>query len=50
MIRNTQMLNMRAFDAASQFIFMIGFIMAGITERKQALHDLLAETLVVKKR
>ncbi len=26
----------------------IGFIMAGFTERKQALHDLIAGTLVVK--
>lgn len=33
----------------SGIIFMIGFIMAGITEKKQALHDMIAETLVVKK-
>ena len=28
--------------------FAIGFIMAGFTERKQALHDMIAGTLVVK--
>ncbi len=33
----------------SAFILMIGFIMAGFTERKQALHDLLAKTLIVRK-
>jgi uncharacterized RDD family membrane protein YckC len=27
-------------------ILMIGYIMAGFTARKQALHDILAETLV----
>lgn len=32
----------------SSFILFIGFIMAAFTERKQALHDLIAETLVVK--
>ncbi|HUY68315.1 MAG TPA: RDD family protein [Alphaproteobacteria bacterium] len=30
-------------------ILMIGFIMAAFTERHQALHDILAETLVLKK-
>ncbi|MDZ5470583.1 RDD family protein [Bacillus sp. 31A1R] len=30
-------------------IFMIGFIMAAFTEKKQALHDMIAGTLVVKK-
>ena len=34
----------------SAFIFGIGFIMAGFTRRKQALHDMLAETLVVMRR
>jgi uncharacterized RDD family membrane protein YckC len=34
----------------SAFIFGIGFIMAGFTRKKQALHDMLAETLVVKGR
>ena len=33
----------------SGFILAIGFIMAGFTERKQALHDLMASTLVLKK-
>jgi uncharacterized RDD family membrane protein YckC len=32
----------------SAIIFMIGYIMAAFTERKQALHDLLASTLVVR--
>jgi uncharacterized RDD family membrane protein YckC len=29
---------------------LIGYIMAGVTDRKRALHDMLASTLVVKKR
>lgn len=33
----------------SQFTLFFGFIMAGITPRKQALHDLLASCLVVRK-
>ncbi len=33
----------------SSMTFYIGFIMAGFTERKQALHDMIAGTLVVKK-
>jgi uncharacterized RDD family membrane protein YckC len=33
----------------SALILLIGFIMAGITEKKQALHDLMAGTLVVYK-
>ncbi len=33
----------------SSAIMLIGFIMAAFTERHQALHDLIAETLVVKK-
>ncbi len=32
----------------SALILMIGFIMAGFTERKQALHDMIAGTLVVR--
>ncbi|MCX6233364.1 MAG: RDD family protein [Bacteroidetes bacterium] len=32
----------------SGMILMIGYIMAGFTEKKQALHDILAETLVIK--
>jgi uncharacterized RDD family membrane protein YckC len=34
----------------SAFILFIGFIMAGFTAKKQALHDMLAETLVVTAR
>jgi uncharacterized RDD family membrane protein YckC len=34
----------------SAFFFGIGFIMAGFTRKKQALHDMLAETLVVIRR
>lgn len=33
----------------SAIILYIGFIMAGFTQKKQALHDIMAETLVVKK-
>jgi uncharacterized RDD family membrane protein YckC len=33
----------------SGFILYIGFMMAGWTQKKQALHDILAKTLVVKK-
>jgi uncharacterized RDD family membrane protein YckC len=33
----------------SGFIFLIGFIMAAFTEKKQALHDIMAGCLVVKK-
>ncbi|MEQ9404038.1 MAG: RDD family protein [Cyclobacteriaceae bacterium] len=33
----------------SGIILMIGYIMAGFTEKKQALHDMIAGTLVVKK-
>jgi len=32
----------------SWMTFTIGFIMAGFTERKQALHDMIAGTLVVR--
>lgn len=34
----------------SSLILLIGFIMAGLTERKQGLHDMLAGTLVYKSR
>jgi uncharacterized RDD family membrane protein YckC len=34
----------------SGLILLIGYIMAAFTERKQALHDLLAGTLVVPRR
>ena len=33
----------------SALILFIGFMMAGWTERKQALHDMMADTLVVRK-
>ncbi len=33
----------------STFILMIGFIMAAFTERKQALHDIMAGCLVIRK-
>ena len=33
----------------SSAIMLVGYIMAAFTERHQALHDLIAETLVVKK-
>lgn len=33
----------------SFFILFIGFIMAGFTQKKQALHDLIADCLVIKK-
>jgi uncharacterized RDD family membrane protein YckC len=33
----------------SNAILFIGYIMAGFTEKKQALHDMIASTLVVKK-
>ena len=32
----------------SSMILLIGYIMAGFTERKQALHDMIAGTLVVR--
>lgn len=32
----------------SALTLMIGYIMAGFTERKQALHDLIARTLIIK--
>jgi uncharacterized RDD family membrane protein YckC len=31
----------------TNFTFLIGYILAGITEKKQALHDLIANSLVV---
>ncbi len=33
----------------SSLIFMIGFMMAGWTQNKQALHDMMASTLVVRR-
>jgi uncharacterized RDD family membrane protein YckC len=35
--------------AISGFLLMAGYIMAGFTEKKQALHDMLAGCLVLKK-
>lgn len=34
----------------SFLILYIGFIMAGFTEKKQALHDIIAKCLIVKRR
>jgi uncharacterized RDD family membrane protein YckC len=33
----------------SAFILFIGFIMAAFTDKKQALHDMMAETLVINR-
>ena len=33
----------------SSAILFVGYIMAGFTERKQALHDMLAGTLVIRR-
>lgn len=33
----------------SAFLLCIGFIMAAFTEKKQALHDMIAQTLVVQR-
>ena len=33
----------------SGMIFMIGYIIAGLTEKKQALHDIMASCLVIRK-
>jgi uncharacterized RDD family membrane protein YckC len=33
----------------SALILFMGFVMAGFTDRKQALHDTIAHTLVVKR-
>ena len=32
----------------SGIIFLVGFMMAGWTSKKQALHDMMAQTLVVR--
>lgn len=44
-----QALGRNLSKAASQFIFGIGFLMAAWTEKKQALHDKMAGTLVMKR-
>jgi uncharacterized RDD family membrane protein YckC len=33
----------------TSYTFFIGYIMAGFTEKKQALHDMIASTLVLRK-
>lgn len=38
----------RYFAKLVSMIFLIGYIMAGFTERKQALHDMIADTLVLR--
>jgi uncharacterized RDD family membrane protein YckC len=32
----------------SSFTLLIGYIMAGFTEKKQALHDIIASCLVIR--
>jgi len=39
----------RYFSRILSSIFLIGYIMAGFSSKKQALHDLIAKTYVVKK-
>ena len=41
--------NERYWSKIFSFILFIGFIMAGFTKKKQALHDIMADTLVVIK-
>ena len=38
----------RYFAKLISMIFLIGYIMAGFSERKQALHDMIADTLVLR--
>ncbi|HEX5172505.1 MAG TPA: RDD family protein [Cyclobacteriaceae bacterium] len=38
-----------ASKVISSLTIMIGYLMAGVTQRKQALHDIIADALVVKK-
>jgi uncharacterized RDD family membrane protein YckC len=45
----TKSLIRNACKIISQMILFVGFIMAGFTEKKQGLHDMIAGTLVVKK-
>jgi uncharacterized RDD family membrane protein YckC len=33
----------------TNYTFLIGYIMAGFTEKKQALHDMIASTLVLRR-
>jgi uncharacterized RDD family membrane protein YckC len=41
--------SLRYFAKALSAVFLIGYFLAGITRRKQALHDLVAGTLVLKR-
>ncbi len=41
--------SIRYFSKYLSSIFFIGFIMAAFTQKKQALHDIIANTLVLKK-
>jgi len=41
--------NGRYFAKILSGIFLVGYIMAGLTEKKQGLHDILASTLVLNK-
>ena len=34
----------------SEIIFLVGYFIAGFTEKKQALHDILANCLVLRRR
>jgi uncharacterized RDD family membrane protein YckC len=43
-------LGRNAGKVISHLLFNIGFILAGITPKKQALHDMLADSLVVMKK
>ena len=38
------------FNSMFSMLFGIGFIMVGFTERKRGLHDMIANTLVIKTR
>jgi uncharacterized RDD family membrane protein YckC len=40
--------NIRYWSKAISFILLVGYIMAAFTEKKQALHDMIAGTIVVK--
>ena len=41
--------SIRHFSKYLSTIFFIGFIMAAFTQKKQALHDMIADALVLKK-
>lgn len=48
-LRWGQIIGREALKFISALILYIGFIMAGFTEKKQALHDKIAKTLVIHK-